>query len=152
MQQEAAFNVMDKRKLGELIEQIDRVDRLCEADQLAEPREILLAAQADCARAGIESAFLKRRLCVVCGQMQERELAFKYVQEALRMDPLAPPFRNSFGIIVATMRNALLAAQREPSISYRGSTRCWSMRETAMTLSPSQWRGICTHTVSKSGH
>ena len=42
----------------------------------------MLAAQADCARAGVESAFLKWRLCVVCDQMKEHELAFKYVQEA----------------------------------------------------------------------
>ena len=103
--------VVDKRKLEGILEQVERADNLAERQQFDEVRELLLAAQADCARAGVDSAFLAWRLCVVFDQLKEHELAFKYAQDALRMDPLAPPFRNSFGVIVGTMRKAILAAQ-----------------------------------------
>src|SRR6266478_2255902 len=42
--------------------------------------------------------------------MNKHELACKYAQEALREDPLAPPFRNSFAIVAKNLRTAMLEA------------------------------------------
>jgi len=102
---------VEKEKLEAINEQLEQAAALEERQELTEARDVLLAAQADCARAGIESGFVSWRLSVVFDTLEEYELAFKHVQEALRLDPFAPPFRSSFGIIVGRMRNAILAAE-----------------------------------------
>jgi tetratricopeptide (TPR) repeat protein len=103
--------VVEKQRLEAIIEQIEQADQLAERDEHAEARDVLLAAQAECERAGIESGFVSWRLSVAFDILEEYEVAFKYVQEALRLDPFAPPFRSSFGIIVGRMRKAIVGAE-----------------------------------------
>lgn len=107
-------SMVEKRKLEAILEAVERADGHAERQELVEAREILVQARTDCERAGIESGFLLWRLCVVFDLMKEHELAFKYAQEALRQDPLAPPFRNSFAIVAKKMRAAILDAEGAP--------------------------------------
>ena len=102
---------MEKQKLDAIMEQLEQADRLFDGDEHAEARDMLLAARGDCERAGIESGFVSWRLSVVFDILEEYELAFRHVQEALRSDPFVPPFRNTFGVIVGRMRNAIIAAE-----------------------------------------
>ena len=102
---------MEKQKLEAIIEQIDRAEALSDENDFGEARDALLAVDAECARERLESGFLNWRLCVVFDILEEHELAFKYVQQALRMDPLAPPFRNSFGVVVKRIQKAILEAE-----------------------------------------
>jgi tetratricopeptide (TPR) repeat protein len=105
------IRIVVKQKMEAIIEQLEQADQLAEHHEHAEAREVLLAAQAECKRAGIESGFVSWRLSVAFDILEEYEVAFKYVQEALRLDPFAPPFRSSFGIIVGRMRKAIVAAE-----------------------------------------
>jgi tetratricopeptide (TPR) repeat protein len=105
---------VNKQKLEAVIELVERADGHADRREMAEARDLLLQARADCERAGVESGFLAWRLCVVFDLLKEHEVAFKYAQEALRQDPLAPPFRNSFNIVARTMRKAILEAQGQP--------------------------------------
>jgi tetratricopeptide (TPR) repeat protein len=106
--------MVEKQKLETILEAVERADRHADRQELAEARETLVQARADCERAGMESGFLMWRLCVVLDLMKEHELAFKYAQEALRQDPLAPPFRHSFAIVVKKMRTAIVDAEAAP--------------------------------------
>ena len=106
--------MVDKRKLEAILEVVERADGHAERQELAEARDLLLGARADADRAGMKSAFLSWRLCVVFDQLKEHEVAFKYAQEALRQDPLAPPFRNSFVFVARTMRKAIVEAAEQP--------------------------------------
>src|SRR5256885_2256771 len=102
---------LEKQKVEAIVEQIDRAEALSDENDFAEARDALLAVHAECAREGFESSFLNWRLCVVFDILEEHELAFKYAQQALRMDPLAPPFRNSFGVVVKRIQKAILEAE-----------------------------------------
>src|SRR4051812_49962688 len=106
--------MVNKQKLEALIELLERADGHAHQRELAEARDLLLQARADCERGGVESGFLAWRLCVAFDLLKEHEVAFKYAQQALRQDPLAPPFRNSFNIVARTMRKAILGAQGQP--------------------------------------
>src|SRR3954468_17454355 len=87
-QQRRRGKFVEKQRLESIIEQLDPAEELSERHEHEEAREVLLAAGEECSRAGIDSAFISWRLCVVFDGLEELELAFKYVQQALRRGPV----------------------------------------------------------------
>ena len=105
---------MSRQTIERITEIVARADRHFDQQELVKARELFLQARAECERAGIESGYLAWRLCVVFDLLKEHQLAFKHAEEALRQDPLAPPFRKSFDIVARTMSRAIEEAQGQP--------------------------------------
>jgi tetratricopeptide (TPR) repeat protein len=95
--------------LESIQEALSRASSAIDAHDLSRAREELLKAQALAEQAGITSPFLTWRLSVVHDLMEDPLTALKYINEAVRMDPLAQPFRHSLGLILKNLRRKLLA-------------------------------------------
>ena len=106
--------MVNKRKVTAILEALDRSDDLLERQEVTEARDVLLQARTDWERAGGESGFLSWRLAVVFDLLKEYEVSFKYAQDAILQDPLAPPFRSSFGIAARALRKAILESPGQP--------------------------------------
>lgn len=57
----------------------------------------------------VRSAYLAWKLAVAYDSLEEPEMAVKFAEEALELDPLALPFRGSFGVIARRIRSTMLA-------------------------------------------
>src|SRR4051812_34992797 len=102
---------MEKQKIEEIVEKLDHAEALSEAARARRGARSAARGRGGVLPRGLQSGFISWRLCVVFDGLGELELALKYVQEALRRDPFAPPFRSSFGIIVGRIRKAILGAE-----------------------------------------
>lgn len=98
-----------KRSIESILELLSRADAAFQARDRPRAREELLEAQALAAQAGITSAYLVWRLAVAHDLMEEPMTALKYVREAIRLDPLAQPFRDSLQVILRNLRRQFLA-------------------------------------------
>lgn len=63
-------------------------------------------------RLGVTSGALFWHAAVANDYAGNWEAAFEYIDRALQLDPIAEPFRSSFGIITNRIRGALTAADR----------------------------------------
>lgn len=99
--------------VAELNEASQRIEELMEARdyQGAQRNAEDLAARAR--KAGVRSAHLTWLLAIVADHLEQSLAAFTLIQEALSMDPLAPPFIRSERIICRRMREALCNPARE---------------------------------------
>jgi predicted Zn-dependent protease len=95
--------------LGMLCEVKEKTDR----GEHKEARELLEQLLREDPRAQ-SSASVAWNLAIVCDYLEDFEMAYRYVEEALARDPLSVPFNRSFDIIIDRIRGALASEQRAP--------------------------------------
>jgi hypothetical protein len=98
--------------IDRILERIRRIEQLLEERSFNEARDLALELVAATNRAGIRSPHLHWLLAVIHDQLQELVPAFSYIQEAVSMDPLAPPLRHSVSVIAAHIRAVLKSPER----------------------------------------
>ena len=90
----------------------EQCEKLCESG--AAPEEVcekLLAARAELTRLGARSGWLQWQLAIGFDASGAPEKGLPEILMAIELDPLVPPFRHSHGVIVAHLREKLLAAE-----------------------------------------
>lgn len=102
----------NKQRLEHLTREVGRAWQLAEEQKLGEARELLRKVLGELQKLGWSSAFTLWHLAAVSDRMEELEMAFDYITQALDEDPLARPLRDSFETITRRMREALADAGR----------------------------------------
>jgi tetratricopeptide (TPR) repeat protein len=101
----------------DLVLELRRLDLQVDARQYAEARAGLTALLAQARRRGITSPFLHWLLGIALDQVGETEAAVHHFKEALKLDPLAPPFHHSRDLVhsrlVAQLHDAARAVDAE---------------------------------------
>lgn len=98
-----------KRDLVQLRAAVDRAEEVGREGP-EQSRAALQEVKADCARLGIDSAWVNWRLACALDSLGEPDQALEFVERALLIDPLATPFTHSRGIILRSLRGKLAAA------------------------------------------
>jgi tetratricopeptide (TPR) repeat protein len=98
-----------RKELRALRELVSRIEKAEDGD-VAGHVELLEQLHAECARAGVRSAWAQWRLGIALDQADSPERALPLVEAALAVDPLAPPFLYSRAVVVGRLRKKLLAA------------------------------------------
>jgi hypothetical protein len=98
-----------------LLADLARVHEHGERREYAEAKKLALNVAGGLAWAGVASAHLTWVLAVLSDYAGESEEAFKFVSEAMRMDPLEPNIQKSFDIITDRIRRALIDPERDPA-------------------------------------
>jgi len=76
----------------------------------SEALRLLEPLRRHCLSIGVESAHLAWALCVALDGLGRHEEALEHATEAVRLDPLALPYRRSLELITLHLREALLQA------------------------------------------
>jgi hypothetical protein len=98
------------REVQQLIERTARLD-VHGAEGLEEARQGFVEVLAEAKRLGLRSAWLLWRQAIVLDQSRSPELALPFIDEAIALDPLVPPFHESRTIIVRNLRRKLLGCE-----------------------------------------
>jgi tetratricopeptide (TPR) repeat protein len=96
-----------------MLADIARVHEHGERREYAEAKKLALKVAGGLAVAGVASAHLSWLLAITCDYQGEVEEAFRYITEAMRMDPLEPNIEKSFGIITDRIRRTLIDPDRD---------------------------------------
>lgn len=83
----------------QMVRELQRAHSLHENQKYDEARDTLRTVLADARRRGIASPHLHWSIAVTADHLGELSLAVENIREALRLDPLAPSFHRSLGII-----------------------------------------------------
>lgn len=106
---------MNETTVDSIWRQMGRVEQLVDAEDFEDALKLLAQVEAQAASAGIDSPHLPWLRAVAEDKRGNFEAALSSIQAAIAMDPLAPPFRQSFRIITAHVREALTEQRVEPS-------------------------------------
>ncbi|MCC6334293.1 MAG: hypothetical protein IT380_09935 [Myxococcales bacterium] len=104
-----------KNRTDDLWQQLRRIEQLIESRDIDGALKLLGQVELQVAQAGIESPHLAWLRAIAEDNRSDYEAALTSIQRAIAMDPVAPPFRHSFKVIAAHIREALGEQQgREP--------------------------------------
>jgi hypothetical protein len=103
-----------KNTTDNLWQGLRRIEQLIEAPDLDAALKVLRQVEAQVAAAGIDSPHLAWLRAIVEDNRGDYEAALGSVQRAIALDPVAPPFRHSFKVIVSHIRESL-GVDRKPS-------------------------------------
>jgi tetratricopeptide (TPR) repeat protein len=98
-----------------MLADLARVHEHGERREYAEAKNLALKVAGGLAMAGVESAHVSWLLAITCDYQGQMEEAFKFISEAMRMDPLEPNIEKSFCIIVDKLRRTLIDPDRDPA-------------------------------------
>jgi hypothetical protein len=101
----------EARKL--MLADLARVHEYGERREYAEAKNLALKVAGGLALAGVESAQVSWLLAITCDYQGQLEEGFRYITEAVRMDPLEPNIEKSFGIITDRIRRTLIDPDRD---------------------------------------
>lgn len=102
-------------KRAELREEMGRIHDLVNQKQYVEAKKLAEKVAAGCAFYGAQSAHVTWALAVVNDYLGEVEEAFRFISEAVRLDPLEPNIMRSFDIVTGHIRHILLSPDRDPA-------------------------------------
>lgn len=100
------------KKLAPIAGAIQRAIELHNEGQHGEAVKACDWALGEARKLGVASAALSWHAAIAHDNAGNLEAAFDHIRRALELDPLAEPFRNSFGIIVGRIRAALTDEKR----------------------------------------
>lgn len=101
--------------LKEMREQMSRVQNLVQQQNYPEAKALALKVDARCAYFGVQSAHVAWALAVIHDYAGEVEVAFKYIQVAIKADPLETTVVHSFDVIATRLRRMLIDPDRDPA-------------------------------------
>lgn len=101
----------EARKL--MLADLARVHEHGERREYEEAKKLALKVAGGLALAGIASAHVSWLLAITNDYLGEVEEAFRYISEAMRMDPMEPSIEKSFGIITDRIRRTLIDPDRD---------------------------------------
>ena len=107
------MKLFNNPKLRHLLSELDRARDLFNEHEHAQALEVYRAAQEELKRLGATSAFVLWNMAIAADNMGDLPVALDLVVQAVMLDPLAIPFRNSFDIIARRIRDALAAPERK---------------------------------------
>lgn len=96
-----------------MVADLARVHEHGERREYAEAKKLALKVAGGLAWAGVASPHLTWLLAVLSDYAGEPEAAFKFITEAVVMDPLEPNIQKSFDIIVDKLRRMLIDPDRD---------------------------------------
>lgn len=105
---------MANKDIDELLERMRRATDLVQEGKADDAAKLYRIIVARARKAGIESSHLHWAFAVACDYSGDMEMAFEQVTAAIAKDPLALPYRQSFGIITDRIKAALADPDRAP--------------------------------------
>lgn len=96
-----------------MLADLARVHEHGERREYAEAKKLALKVAGGLSWAGVASAHVSWLLAITSDYLGEVEEAFRYITEAIRMDPLEPNIEKSFCIITDRIRRMLIDPDRD---------------------------------------
>ncbi|HJW74258.1 MAG TPA: hypothetical protein VJ787_01125 [Thermoleophilia bacterium] len=96
-----------------MLADMNKVHEHGERREYAEAKKLALKVSGGLSWAGVQSGHVTWVLAVLSDYLGEEEEAFKFISEAMRMDPLEPSIQKSFDIITDRIRRMLIDPERD---------------------------------------
>ncbi len=109
----------------DLAEACHRLQRLLDERELVAASALTAEVSMTAKRLGIRSAFICFVNAIYADYSGDAVAAFNFIQEAIAMDPAAPPYRHSEAVIIRGLRRRLTAPDRDAAD--RETPRIWAL-------------------------